>query len=121
VTLTTPDYVNSVVLLTDDWYGQFDGPLQFARDGGQFEVHLPIDDPELDQSVAAEQASSMTEWDERIFLAFADGEVVAHGTTSTIAHAYGGDRELVIVADSSQYVNASDLDIDPEGVRADGE
>lgn len=112
-----PDHVSSIVLLRPDWFGQYDGPLRFVTDGPQSEVYIPIGDDDREQSVHPEQAERMHDWTDTRCLVLADGDVVDHGDVTVITEAGEGDHELVVLFDSSQRIDPSDIDFDPTEAR----
>jgi len=94
---------------TDDGFTlEYDGPFGFTRDGGDFELALPISRT-TDVGIFPETADSLTETEGEILVARTDGDVEASGL---IEAADIIEDELLVRVDDPEYAGPSDLDRD---------
>jgi hypothetical protein len=107
--MTMTRTVTSITIAsTDDGFTlEYDGLFEFLRDGGDFELALPIDTD--DSGIYPETADSLTDTEGEILIARTDGDVEASGL---IAAADIIEDDLLVRVDDPEYVSSSDLDVD---------
>lgn len=108
-----PDSINSIVLLTNYTREKIDGPFDFLRDGGQFEVTIPHE-ALLEANIHPEDLDS---FEAGTALALADSRTVGHGEV------VGFDRlpdtdEYVIAVDDPLYINPNEVNVDIDEIRS---
>lgn len=104
------DTINSVTVVssTDGATFEYDGPFNFIRDGGHFEVPIPVD-PDDYAGIHETTAENLSEREGDILIARADDRIEGSGT---IEAADVIEDDLVIRVDDAAYVDPSEVDID---------
>lgn len=112
-----PETINSFAFVDRDngAHFEFEGPFEFMRDGGSFEVTMGtgLDDGEI----ARETAESYTDRHGDIGIAIRDGEIYASGE---IEAADLLEDLLCVRVDDAVHVSPADLDYDPRAALQGG-
>lgn len=85
----------------------FDGPFPFLRDGGHFEVAIPVD-PDDHAGIHRDVAENYLDNEGNIGIALADGELHASGTIEAVEIV---DGQLAIRVDDPEYVSRSEIEV----------
>lgn len=106
---TAPDTVNSVTVIDSDDGGSltYDGPFSFLRDGGEWEITLPVD-PDDRAGIHETTAENLTERVGDFAIAWADGSGEASGK---IVAADVLEADLLFRVNDPTHVDPADIDL----------
>lgn len=101
--------VNKLALVNDDGGNiVYDGPFEFLRDGGRWELIVPIGEDEY-AGIHEQTAETLSERVGDLALALADGGLEASGYIETAEIIEG---QLVFGVDDGNHLSPSEVDVD---------
>lgn len=107
--MSTSKLIDSLVFMNDDWFGQYHGLFEMERDGGAFEVIIPLDDS---QGIHPETVEQLREHDEDRVVALDVDEVVDYGRVEAFDVF---DDWAAIRVDSVDWMEPDDTEVFVDG------
>jgi len=108
-----PDFVNSVIITEGNSLTHIEGPFEFERDGGNWEVVMPVSEDDVSGTISEYQAENMSSDNERKAISLRDGEPASYGTV--LVTDYLEDESVVVLA-VDDAVMVSSVEIEREDI-----